>query len=435
MVVCSVVDPVRGHAVARTVAAGPQVRPGRSAARRVSPAGGSHPIPAALKLQQLAGNRAVASLLTSTHVQRDEAGQRPLSRGEVDLTFPNGKRERRRVVRICNDGVLHFDPPGRAHMSKFRSIDFGDGRLAPGGTTAEDLKRFFAAVGMSSEPCGKGKGRATGAAGGGSPATGSKRGELVKIGPNGPWVRRGPGQVRTGGGATTRVPDVEAWYRSRRRQSGFKPGEAMAGLLKHVVVGGVEYIVDLGRGALHVGRYAKATVIAIWDPSELKQLARDDVAFIAMVYRLLRHPRESVERIALGYAAVLAVKNKLSPREQEQVRASVAARLPETVQKLLGKMIAKKIVITALVQPLLAKISARLQSSLAKKFVSKLKGAPLLALSVLGIMDKAHTARGRLEADNPLLYAYLEAHDLEMAWFLVEPHLAEIKPQIEAKLR
>jgi hypothetical protein len=97
-----------------------------------------------------------------THVARHRAAggapvvrrdPQPRPRNEVTLTFPNDHVERRRVVRICTGGVLHFDPVGQAPMSAFRSIAFEGGILVPSQATAELVERFHRAVGLQPEPC------------------------------------------------------------------------------------------------------------------------------------------------------------------------------------------------------------------------------------------------------------------------------------------
>lgn len=70
---------------------------------------------------------------------------------EVTLTFESGLVERRRVVRICDNGVLHFEPRGHAHLSNFTSIAYEGGRLTT--VTPASLQAFYRALGMRPVSC------------------------------------------------------------------------------------------------------------------------------------------------------------------------------------------------------------------------------------------------------------------------------------------
>lgn len=259
-------------------------------------------------------------------------------------------------------------------------------------------------------------------------------GDRIQRQPKDPQAASGPGYVRHPHGGVLWVPDMAEWYRSTRPQSGFKPGEAVGELVKTVVVGGVEYVVDLGRGVLHIGRYGKATVVAIWDPSELKDLTSNDIAFIDLIYRIVTNPEKVLETIITGFAAAMAAERELSEEQKQKGKQLAQEAAAEFGQKQLGKWLVQKALITALVGPLMRRIVARVSSELAKKVVSKAKGAPLMALSVLGLMEKAGEASKRLKKRYPLLYNHLEPEGLHIAWFLIEPHEVELRRQIEAEL-
>jgi hypothetical protein len=204
--------------------------------------------------------------------------------------------------------------------------------------------------------------------------------------------------------------------------------------LKAVVMGGVEYVVDLGRGVVHIGRYGKASIKAIWDPSELQELTNNDLAFIALVGRVFTEPVEVMTRIAAGYSAAIAAQKYLTKDQEDQLKEAAAGAIPNLVEKLIGKQLAKKLIIAVAVGPLIEKLAARVTNEIIKRGLAKAKGAPLLVLSILGMLDKAHTSARRLKRDDPLLYRYLESDGLHIAWFLVEEPLKEVRKQLEKSL-
>jgi len=209
-----------------------------------------------------------------------------------------------------------------------------------------------------------------------------------------------------------------------------QPGE----WFESFAMGGGEFIVDLGRGTLHIGRYSKATVVAIWDPSELRELARDDVAFIGMVVRVITDPVDTVKTIGAGYAATYVLANYLTPEQQQEIEESISDILPTMVKKKIGKYLAKKLVISAMLQPVLSALAKRVTSALLAKGVKKAGGAVLVVVSILGLMEKAKSSSDRLAKSDPRLHAYLVAHDLHMAWFLVEDHVDVIRRQVRVAL-
>jgi hypothetical protein len=79
-------------------------------------------------------------------------------------------------------------------------------------------------------------------------------------------------------------------------------------------------------------------------------------------------------------------------------------------------------------------LAAQVSSELLKKVAGKVKGAPLLVLSILGMMDKAGEASKELQDRYPALYRYLEADGLHMAWFLVASLEKELRKPLESQL-
>ena len=236
---------------------------------------------------------------------------------------------------------------------------------------------------------------------------------------------RGEDLVRGPYGQGRVVPrDPAKFARPRRR------GE----WLKAVVIGGVEYVVDLGRGVVHVGRYGKASVKAIWDPSELEELTDNDLAFFSLVLRVFTEPVEVVTKIATGYSTALAARHWLTKEQEEQVKQAASGAIPNLVKELIGKHLAKKLIISIVMGPLIEKLAARVTNEVIKRGLAKAKGAPLLILSLLGMLDKAHTAARRLKEEEPVLYRYLEPDGLHIAWFLVEEPMKEVRKELEKSL-
>jgi hypothetical protein len=204
--------------------------------------------------------------------------------------------------------------------------------------------------------------------------------------------------------------------------------------LQSFVVGGVEYIVDLGRGVLHVGRYGKAAIKATWDPSELEELTSNDLAFFALILRVFTEPTEIVGKIGTGYAAALAARHWLTEEQEQQVKQAASAAIPDLVKELIGKQLTKKLLIGTVVGPVMEKLAVKVTNEVIKRGMAKARGAPLLILSVLGMLDKAGAAAGCLKDKYPVLYRYLEPDGLHIAWFLVEEPMEDIRKELQDEL-
>jgi hypothetical protein len=145
-------------------------------------------------------------------------------------------------------------------------------------------------------------------------------------------------------------------------------------------------------------------------------------------------PVEVATKIAAGYSAVIAARRYLTKEQEQQLKQAAGGAIPNLVQELIGKQLAKKLLIAVAISPLIERLATRIANEVIKRGLAKAKGAPLLVLSVLGMLDKAHSAAGRLKEEDPLLYRYLESDGLHIAWFLVEEPLREVRKQLEQEL-
>jgi hypothetical protein len=106
-----------------------------------------------------------------------------------------------------------------------------------------------------------------------------------------------------------------------------------------------------------------------------------------------------------------------------------------------GRMIIGKQIATLLARRIAARIAAtETFKLLAKRLgVSAAAGAsgigiPITLLMVQGTLERAGQASRRLAASFPKLHAMLKQRDLDMAWFLIEPHLDDLRDQFIQKI-
>lgn len=60
-------------------------------------------------------------------------------------------------------------------------------------------------------------------------------------------------------------------------------------------------------------------------------------------------------------------------------------------------------------------------------------GIPITLLMLQGTLERAGNASERLRSEDPVLFRILSSKNLDMAWFLVEDYVAEIREQVEAE--
>ena len=107
-----------------------------------------------------------------------------------------------------------------------------------------------------------------------------------------------------------------------------------------------------------------------------------------------------------------------------------------------GRMVIGKHIATLLARRIAARIAATQTFKLlaTRLGVSAAAGAtgigiPITLLMIQGTLERAGQASRRLAADHPKLYALLKQQELDMAWFLIEPHLDELRAQFVEKIR
>ena len=223
---------------------------------------------------------------------------------------------------------------------------------------------------------------------------------------------------------------------TKRRDEKGPPPRQPGWWTKSLAVGAFDYAVGLGKGVVHGGRYGVAfTKAAIFgDEGDLRSLLADDAAFLMLIGSLLANPIDTAAKVAAGYTAIVASERYLTKDEVEKIKTSIVSNLPETAWKMVGKHLVKKAAISAITPIIAARIGPLVTNELIRRGAAKAKGAPLMILSVLGMMEDARAASLRLKAKYPSLYAHLQQDNLHMAWVLVEPHEAEIRAEITEQL-
>jgi hypothetical protein len=152
--------------------------------------------------------------------------------------------------------------------------------------------------------------------------------------------------------------------------------------------------------------------------------------------------------LTVGYLTG-TVFDGLAPELRKRIRAKVVRggmrAAPGIAAKTAGKTVAKALA-KKLATQLATKLAGRIaQTALYKTVLKRVAvaatvgssgvGIPISLLMLQGIIEKASEARKRLSKDMPALYRELDQRQLEMAYFLVEEHIAALKSMIVGKLR
>ncbi len=127
------------------------------------------------------------------------------------------------------------------------------------------------------------------------------------------------------------------------------------------------------------------------------------------------------------------IYEQLPPQEQQKVKEKF---LDGAVQGA-GYVVGRMIVGTTIVKSIIKRIAVRVAASQAFKAIatrlgvsaavgSTGVGVPVTLVMVQGVLERASRASRRLQSTHPRLRARLVAENLDMAWFLVEPHYNEI---------
>ncbi len=107
----------------------------------------------------LAGRKLLAHELTHTIQQ---AGKRDLIQRldgdptHVELTYNNGVNETRSILRVCDNGIIHFSPHGSTHISNFSAIRHDNGTLSS--VTPDALEALYQAIEMRPVACPEARG-------------------------------------------------------------------------------------------------------------------------------------------------------------------------------------------------------------------------------------------------------------------------------------
>jgi hypothetical protein len=133
--------------------------------------------------------------------------------------------------------------------------------------------------------------------------------------------------------------------------------------------------------------------------------------------------------------------SKLPEERKSKIDAGIRRGMLVGGAKLVGRMVIGKQIATMLAKRLAGRIAASsAYKMLAKKLgVSAAAGAtgigiPITLLMLQGTLERAGKASDRLAKEEPELYRVLKQHDLDMAWFLVEPYLDDIKSEFNKKV-
>jgi hypothetical protein len=133
--------------------------------------------------------------------------------------------------------------------------------------------------------------------------------------------------------------------------------------------------------------------------------------------------------------------SRLSEERKNKIDEGIRRGLLIGGAKVVGRMVIGKQLATMLAKRLAGRIAASAAyKTLAKKLgVSAGAGAtgiglPITLLMLQGTLERAGKASERLAGKEPELHRVLKQHNLDMAWFLIEPHVEEIETEFNKKI-
>ena len=239
---------------------------------------------------------------------------------------------------------------------------------------------------------------------------------------------------------------LEEQARRRRGASDRAQAKFVAKLLEKFGQGAAGIFKGLWRGLKRTGRGYR--------PSKMAEVGLENERARELLFRIAKTgvahsgPLFLTIELTVGYLTG-TIFDGLAPELRKRivakaVRGGIRAA-PGIAAKSAGKTVAK-----AVAKKLATQLATRLAGRIARSALYKTVlrrvavaaavgssgvGIPIALLMLQGIIERASEARKRLMKDVPALYGMLYRRQLEMAYFLVEEHVAALKRTIAGKLR
>ncbi len=203
--------------------------------------------------------------------------------------------------------------------------------------------------------------------------------------------------------------------------------------LANVATGIGSGIVSVGED-LAGGAYRTARGLNIFNTDELAQIGAENERAYNLIVSFIKNPDllENVVRFAIEN-----IYNNLPADLQEKIRERFTSGAEQLAGYTFGRLVVGSAIARSIVRRLATRIavSQGFRAMATRLGVSAGVGAtgvgiPITLVMVQGVLERAAQASRRLQTDHPELYRTLLTHNLDMAWFLVEPHYEGIRNEL-----
>jgi hypothetical protein len=182
------------------------------------------------------------------------------------------------------------------------------------------------------------------------------------------------------------------------------------------------------------GAERTARGLNVFDPEELANIGDQNARAFNLIRQIVSEP-ETLEQMV---SFVIEDLYEALPEEQKaRARAAMESAAVTGAAYLVGRMVIGKQIATALARRIATRIAATPAFRLLATRLGVSAGAgatgiglPITLLMIQGTLERASDASERLRDEYPQLYRSLSVHGFDMAWFLIEPSLEDIRAQL-----